>query len=332
MKVSIIVPVYNVSTYIENCLSSIMNQTYKDIECLIVDDASTDDSITKCEKMIAEYEGDIHFIIIHHTKNQGISAARNTGLDASHGDYVYFIDSDDEISPNCIEALSSACIKDNTIEIVQGSYIKNTFDDNLNKKNVQNIKKREYEYYEFTRNREIRDHFFDGKGYLNIAAWNKLIKKEFLINHNLRFEEGLLWEDNMWSFFVMKYLKHLYLVPDITYSYNIRPKSIQTGTSKRAKRQIWGRIYKTIVDTPTPGDEVLEQLYYMPKFCYYYVTEYKDENYKYSYKAFEKTLSKSRANVSLRYLFLLKFARFMALTPPTRYLYVLIYYLYTKLI
>ena len=79
MKVSIIIPVFNVSEYIERCIKSVMNQTYSDIECLIVDDATLDDSIEKCERLIVEYKGPIKFSILHHQKNRGLSAARNTG-------------------------------------------------------------------------------------------------------------------------------------------------------------------------------------------------------------------------------------------------------------
>lgn len=331
MKVSIIVPVYNVSAYIDNCIASIMKQTYQDIECIIVNDASTDDSISKCERMIGGYKGSIKFSIIHHKYNRGISAARNTGLDAASGIYVFYIDSDDEMSPNCIEALVSLAIKDKSIEIVQGGFVKVHYKDSLDKSTIYKNRQIKQSCYEFTTNKEVRDYFFSGKGYLNIAVWNKLIRKDFLISHNLRFEEGLLWEDNMWSFFVMKHLSHLCLLPDITYCYYVRQNSISTGTSKRVKRRIWGRIYKTIVDTPTLGDTLQEQLYYLPKFCYYYVTEYQDECYQYSYKAFEESLTRLGANVPQRYIFLLKLAKFMALVSPTRYLYVLIYYFYSKI-
>ena len=83
MKVSVIIPVYNVSNYIADCLRSVMNQTYNNIECILVDDASTDDSIAKCERMIAAYQGPIEFTVIHHETSQGPSAARNTRLNWS---------------------------------------------------------------------------------------------------------------------------------------------------------------------------------------------------------------------------------------------------------
>ena len=99
MKVSIIIPVYNVSLYIERCIKSVMSQTYQDIECILVNDATPDDSIAIAERLIADYNGTIQFRILNHEHNKGQSTARNTGIDASTGDYLYFLDSDDEITP-----------------------------------------------------------------------------------------------------------------------------------------------------------------------------------------------------------------------------------------
>ena len=118
--VSIIIPVFRISGYIQRCIESVINQTYKDIECIIVDDGTQDDSIEKCEKLIKEYKGPIIFKIIHHEVNRGLSAARNTGTDAATGKYLYYLDSDDYISSNCIEKLVSYAIEDESIEMVQG--------------------------------------------------------------------------------------------------------------------------------------------------------------------------------------------------------------------
>lgn len=122
LAVSVIIPVYNVSLYVERCLQSVLAQTYPVRECIIVDDASPDDSIAKCERLIDSYEGDMRFLILHHSKNRGLSAARNTGLKAATGGYIFFLDSDDEITPDCIERLSTPIEKDPSIEMVQGNH------------------------------------------------------------------------------------------------------------------------------------------------------------------------------------------------------------------
>jgi len=96
MKVSIIIPLYNVKKYISDCLLSVARQTFRGkIECIIVDDCGTDNSVTLAEQFIAGYDGPIEFTMCHHNHNRGLSAARNTGIDVATGDYIYFLDSDD---------------------------------------------------------------------------------------------------------------------------------------------------------------------------------------------------------------------------------------------
>ena len=99
MKVSVIVPVYNIEKYLARCVLSLKKQTYKDIEVVIIDDGSTDDSKTIAEKLVG---GDDRFVIISQ-ENSGLSAARNTGLKHASGDFVMFVDGDDWIDENCIE-------------------------------------------------------------------------------------------------------------------------------------------------------------------------------------------------------------------------------------
>jgi glycosyltransferase involved in cell wall biosynthesis len=105
MKVSIIVPFYNAEKYIHRCFDSIVNQTYANIECIFIDDCSPDHCYAILQTRIAEYAGKIDFQIIRHAQNKGVSAARNTGTLAAKGDYVYYLDSDDEITRDCIETL-----------------------------------------------------------------------------------------------------------------------------------------------------------------------------------------------------------------------------------
>lgn len=124
MKISIIIPVYNVAQYIEECLNSVIAQTYMgDMECLIVDDCGTDDSIAIAKRIIQDYQGNIKFQILYHEHNRGLSAARNTGIEASTGDYLYFLDSDDSIIPECLELMVEILEKYPKAEIVQAGAI-----------------------------------------------------------------------------------------------------------------------------------------------------------------------------------------------------------------
>ena len=122
MKVSIIIPLYNVSLYIERCLNSILKQSYQNIECIIVDDASPDDSIKKVHDWLRRNDNILYTNIITHSFNKGLSAARNTGIKHSTGDYIYFLDSDDELTENSIEMLVSY-LESGDYDIVIGELI-----------------------------------------------------------------------------------------------------------------------------------------------------------------------------------------------------------------
>ncbi len=120
MKVSIIVPVYNIEKYLGRCIESIVSQSYKDLEIILVDDGSTDNSGVMCE----EYKNIDSRISVIHKKNGGLSSARNEGIEKSTGSYVFFLDSDDYLAVDCIQKSISLCKEnDADIAIVQMMYI-----------------------------------------------------------------------------------------------------------------------------------------------------------------------------------------------------------------
>lgn len=269
MTVSIIIPVYNVSSYIERCIESVMNQTYKEIECIIVDDTSPDDSIVKCHKMIAEYDGPIKFTILHHEQNHGISGARNTGTKASSGDYLFYLDSDDEIKPSCIETLLNPMIEDSSIDMVQGNHIE--------EKGGQ-----EMMYFKGTSSivvschHDIYEHYFKYH-HICASAWNKLIRRSFIDNYQLYFKEGLLFEDRQWMFYVQKNINKLIISKDITYIYHVRPNSITTSGKNAAIGHSYHTIYQDILNNLTPDSEANEINGYAYGFCKQYCIYLNDE-------------------------------------------------------
>ena len=264
MTVSIIIPVYNVSNYIEDCMRSVMNQTYNDIECILVDDASPDDSIAKCERMMATYRGPIKFTVIHHETNQGMSAARNTGTDHATGEYVFYVDSDDELTDDCIEKLIKPLMNDGTIEMVMGNHVRYAKGSELKAADRITLRLNDEE---FTSREAVRNRYF-GEG-LYHSIWNKLIRRDFLNQHHLRFKEGIAWEDTLWFFHVVKYLSHLYTIPDVTYHYVKRPKSVTTGMVRWEElRNYWCIVYEEIVDHLTEGEEKREARYHWKGFCF----------------------------------------------------------------
>lgn len=224
MKVSIIIPVYNVSDYVERCLNSVMAQTYTDLECIIVDDCTPDDSVEKCERLIAKYNGPIEFKILHHERNRGLSAARNTGTDEASGDYIYYLDSDDEITPDCISLMAAEMDENPETEMVIGAIETNTsfsYSDCSLFQTKQSIND----------NLEIRRLFFGKPSQLPVTAWNKLLKREFLIKNNLQFVEGILCEDQVWSFELIQCCQSLVVIPDKTYKYRFVESSLINAMS-----------------------------------------------------------------------------------------------------
>lgn len=224
ITVSIIIPVYNVAQYIERCIQSVMNQTYTNLECILVNDCTPDNSIEKCEQMIAKYDGPIEFKILHHDYNRGLSAARNTGTSSAKGEYIYYLDSDDEIMHKCIELMVAETEKSPKVEMVIGAIETDT----------------KYCYSGGTlfqakrlinNNLEIRRLFFGKPSELPVIACNKLLKRKFLEENKLRFVEGILCEDQVWSFELMQRCRSLIIIPDRTYRYNYVESSIINSLS-----------------------------------------------------------------------------------------------------
>lgn len=262
ISISIVIPVYKVAPYVERCLKTVMSQTYDRFECILVDDASPDDSMEKCEKMIAGYEGNIRFRILRHAQNRGLSAARNTGTDAATGDYILYVDSDDMLTDDCVENLMAPVLADRSVEMVYAAHM--TFTDLLHT-NMPKIFAREKAEYK-TRE-EVRDFFLDRRRLFVNAAWNKLTSRELIVKNNLRFPEGQLWEDAIWTFFEMKYVSHLVFIPHVTYFYFQRPDSISFGTGKDMALEHKNKISEVISKNFTPGDEDREAVKYLPDFC-----------------------------------------------------------------
>ena len=259
--VSVIVPVYQVSEYVERCIRSVMAQTYSDIECIIVDDATKDDSIEKCETLITEYDGPILFQIIHHEQNRGLSAARNTGFDTANGEYVYFLDSDDYITPDCIEKLVSVIKDDPTIEMVQGNslMISDGKESTLGK-----IK----QPIRISNNDEARQEFYNNRN-IYISVWNRLLKKSFVEENELYCREGLVFEDLLWVFYLMKHLRKAYLCEEITYYYCLRQGSILMGAKPESVR-CYPVIFDEILQNLTAEHEREE----INGYVYYFIKRY----------------------------------------------------------
>jgi len=225
--ISIIIPVYNVGQYIEQCLQSVMSQQVADpVECILVDDCGTDNSLKIAEDLVSGYCGDIKFSIVHHQQNRGLSAARNTGMDAASGDWIFFLDSDDWLLPNCLSSLVGVLRRYPESDVIISS---------MESDNKWVVKE------SLVNRPDIPDYSEDPawimKGLLSrpvlfpLSAWNKLYRRSFIINNKLRFLEGYIREDEIWSFHWTKYAKKIAFNKSNTYHYRINPEGI-VKTSK----------------------------------------------------------------------------------------------------
>lgn len=227
--VSIIIPVYNVEPYIADCLHSVMRQTYQgQIECIIVDDCGADNSMAIAEQFVDEYKGPIVFRILHHDYNRGLSAARNTGMDAARGEYFFFLDSDDWISDDCIEVLTRP-LEERDYDMVLGNYelTYNPHDIHLLAKGTGAVLGNENIFKEFYAERT-----------LYVTPTNKLFHSCLLRRCDLAFLEGQIHEDDLWSYKTTLCLESLYVQNRITYFYRIRPGAITSDYHSRTKLRL----------------------------------------------------------------------------------------------
>ncbi len=243
--VSVIVPVYNTEKYLRRCLDSILGQTYTDWECLVIDDGSTDGSADICDEYAA---GDNRFRSIHQ-ENKGVVAARATGIRQAKGEYIYFVDSDDSIQLDCLNAIIICAERekqDSTPDIV-------IFEGHCNRK----INRDEYaaELFQFR--------------YWNL--WGKLYKRslfdEYVISVPRYFKVG---EDFLTSLRMLKFIRHsIYLCKDSYYIYNIGNSNSASVTVAKSYEYERAMVVETIKTASKLNlNEIAERFLYKWQISY----------------------------------------------------------------
>lgn len=249
VSISIIIPIYNVEAYIQRCLESVMTQEFEGatIECLIVDDCTPDKSMTIVKGMVSEYKGRISFVLLKHDVNRGLSAARNTGILQAKGDYVFFMDSDDYLMPHSLQYFLDNMSMD--VDILIGN-AKNCKANNLLINNV-------HDSCLLTDRNMFFQRLLQHKIYL--YAWNKMIKRDILLKHHIFFEEGILYEDQCWSYLLFSKVSSVLLLSQVTYVYEYNPNSIvhTTFTSGNANKAVWSYTVSTNKMLDYPPDPLL---------------------------------------------------------------------------
>ena len=221
MKVSIIVPVYNAGLFIAKCLESVASQTMLEgVECILVDDCSTDDSIARVESFVGQYHGDLTFKLLRQPKNQGPSAARNLGIREASGEYVFFLDSDDSISPDCISRLWHVA-DEYAADYVQGTYASDEHysmpfygerpDAPLHHGNLVNLPA-------FSDDRKFIKRTLLNYNIIPYTPHNRLVKRAMLVENHLYFNQEIcVREDFYWMFFMAKVVSRFAVCKNITY-------------------------------------------------------------------------------------------------------------------
>ncbi len=207
MKISVVIPVYNVEKYLPRCLDSVINQTYTDLEIILVDDGSTDG----CGEICDEYAAADKRIRVIHKTNGGLSDARNAGIEIASGEYITFIDSDDSVSGSCVELLLKTAEKYDA-DIVQGRYTSR----------LEELGTLSGSISVMTGEEAFRQIMLFGD--ITVNAWAKLYRTRLF--DSIRFPKGRINEDSLTTYKVVLLAGKVVSMPDNIYFYFIRSDSI----------------------------------------------------------------------------------------------------------
>lgn len=225
VEISVVIPVYNVEKYLEECLDSVINQSFKNIEIICINDGSTDNSLN----ILNKYSKLDERIIIINQDNKGLGATRNVGIEKAVGKYIFFLDSDDYIDLTTLEELYHTCeTKKLDFTLCQ---VKN-YDEN----NDTYFTEKLFDLPVLAKT--VKDKVFNYKDIgeviltFNVVAWNKLYNLNFLRKINARFPENILFEDNIFFWKVLFNAKRIYFYQKHFYIYRRRDLSITTKGNK----------------------------------------------------------------------------------------------------
>jgi glycosyltransferase involved in cell wall biosynthesis len=218
MKVSFVLPVYNVMPYLERCVQSLVCQTYKDFEIILVDDGSPDDSGKLCDELATRDKR----IRVIHQENKGLSGARNTGIDNATGEYIIFVDSDDywlledglqTLVDNCEPQTDMVGFKG--VDFWKGDRMTYTVDYNL--EDISRIPDAQALFAYFVRNQQ-----------LHLTAWLFMVRRQLLLDHQIYFQLRLIGEDFYWHLELWQHLRTVKMLNLNLYAYCHRQGSMTT--------------------------------------------------------------------------------------------------------
>lgn len=214
-KISIIIPVYNASKYLVRLVESINKQTFEDFEVLFINDGSSDNSYELLLELTKEH---VNYHVINQN-NSGAPTARNKGIEYSKGEYLFFSDSDDELTPNCLELLFKHTIDGDT-DLVIGSY------DEIDERTdyVKSLDVIKVSKYESDQEYDMSNLFF-----MPPNLFSKLIKKELIVNNELRFSDVKIGQDLYFYFLLIPHIKKIKFEEKCVYKYYVNMGSISNS-------------------------------------------------------------------------------------------------------
>lgn len=244
-KVSVIVPIYNSEECIEKCLKSIIGQTYRNIEIILINDGSTDNSI----KILKKYEKKYSFIKVIDKKNEGVAKTRNLGIKISTGKYLMFIDNDDYIVSDYIEKYVDM-IEQKQVEVIIGGYQR---ENSLGKK----IETRKLKNTEWSK-------------YIIMAPWGKIYLREYLIKNEVEFLTSPIGEDVYFTLKLISLNAKFYVSDYIGYTWYFNEKSVSNTSQRGIKKEI--NILNLLNELKKMFNESNQYvIYYFYKYCVWYL-------------------------------------------------------------
>lgn len=223
MLFSLIIPVYNVEKYLSHCLDSVLNQTFQDWEAICVDDGSADRSSIILDKY-AERDGRVKVL---KQKNAGTASARNAGLKAAKGDYIFFLDSDDWLVPNALQTLSNHLNEEDILCFSGCRYFESFKSFNQADHLLPRHYKTGIEYY--------NENALLPRDFAFVCVVLRIYRRAFLLQNDLFFADDISYEDNLWVPIVLYYAESVSVIPDSLYIYRIREGSKMQDVSLKRK-------------------------------------------------------------------------------------------------
>lgn len=225
---SIIIPVYNVEKYLERCVQSIENQNFSNYEIVLVNDGSTDSSLDLCKSICKKYNN----VIIETHDNCGLGLTRNVGLSLASGKYVWFVDSDDFISDDCLNKLYEVAKSSDSIDMITFGWNIVDKDNRIIKNDIPNLNCNKVLDNDFIINNTMPDFIYNvgNTSNLHMSSSRSIFSRKFLLDNDLKFVSERKWisEDYYFYINIFKYVKKLYIINDAFYNYCQNSNSLTT--------------------------------------------------------------------------------------------------------